>query len=192
MKIERIEKLTNEKWLNLFAATYQHNNHQGRWVFASRSQTPNGNAQHFDAVLIVPLLREEGKPPRLVLIKEFRVPINDHLYGMPAGLLEAGENIEETIRREVCEETGFEVTKIKRISAPLYSSAGLTDETAALAFVDVRSTTASKQTLEGSEDIEVLLLDYAQVCALCDDPLKKFDAKTWTVLYFYQQLGQLE
>src|SRR5437899_493170 len=84
MKIEGVEKLTNEKWLNLFAVTYERNHHRGRWVFASRSESPRWKERHCDAVLIVPLLREEGKPPRLVLIKEFRVPINDYLYGMPA------------------------------------------------------------------------------------------------------------
>ena len=60
MKITGVEKLTNEKWLNLFAATYSHNDHQGRWVFASRSPTPHPEARHCDAVLIVPILREPG------------------------------------------------------------------------------------------------------------------------------------
>lgn len=191
MKITGVEKLTNEKWVNLFAATYHHKDHEGRWVFASRSQTPNPEARHCDAVLIAAVLRDAGKPPRLVLVKEFRVPVGDYVYGMPAGLLEKGESIEETVRREVREETGLEVTAIKRITPPLYSSSGLTDETAALAFVDVRSTPDAKQALEGSEDIEVVLLDYEQVCALCDDASQRFDAKTWIVLYHYQQLGKL-
>jgi ADP-ribose pyrophosphatase len=191
MKITSVEKLTNEKWVNLFAATYQHHDHQGRWIFASRSQKPNPEAHHCDAVLMVAVLRDEGKPPRLVLIREFRVPVGDYVYGLPAGLLEKGENIEDTVRREMREETGFEVTAVKRITPPLYSSSGLTDETAAMAFIDVRSMPETKQALEGSEDIEVLLLDFAQVCALCDDTTKRFDAKAWTVLYVYQQLGKL-
>ena len=73
----------------------------------------------------------------------------------------------------------------------MQSSSGMTDETAAMAFIDVRSTPESKQALEGSEDIEVLLLDFEQVSALCDDQTKRFDAKAWTVLYVYQQLGKL-
>jgi ADP-ribose pyrophosphatase len=191
MKIIKVEKLTNEKWLNLFAATYQHNDHQGRWVFASRNEKPDPQKRHCDAVLMVAVLRDLGQPPRLVLIKEFRIPVGDYVYGLPAGLLEKGEAIEATVRREMREETGFEVTAVKRITPPLYSSSGMTDEAAAMAFIDVRSTPESKQALEGSEDIEVLLLDFEQVSALCDDQTKRFDAKAWTVLYVYQQLGKL-
>jgi ADP-ribose pyrophosphatase len=191
MKITKVEKLTTEKWLNLFAATYRHNDHQGRWVFASRRENPDPQKQHCDAVLMVAVLRDPGQPPRLVLIKEFRVPVGDYVYGLPAGLLEKDEEIEATVRREMKEETGFEVTAVKRITPPLYSSSGMTDETAAMAFIDVRSTPESKQALEGSEDIEVLLLDFDQVSALWDDQTKRFDAKAWTVLYVYQQLGKL-
>jgi ADP-ribose pyrophosphatase len=191
MRILNIDKLTNEKWLNLFAATFQHNDHQGRWVFASRRDQPNPEEKHCDAVVVVAMLRDEGKPPRLVMIKEFRVPVGDYVYELPAGLVEKGEKIEEAVRREMREETGFEVTAIHRITPPLYSTSGMSDETATLAFVDVHSTPESKQALEGSEDIEVLLLDFPQVCALCNDHSKRLDIKAWNILNLYLQLGKL-
>jgi ADP-ribose pyrophosphatase len=191
MKILGVEKLTDEKWLNLFAAKYRHNGKTGRWVFASRKPDPQANKDSCDAVLIVPILQAPGQPPRLVVIKEFRVPVGDYIHGFPAGLLEPGESIEETVRREVLEETGFEVVRIKRVSPPLYSTSGMTDETAAMAFIDVRAVPGSAQRLEGSEDIEVLLLDFAEVCRLCDATDVRFDAKAWTALYLYQQLGRL-
>jgi ADP-ribose pyrophosphatase len=191
MKITRLEQLTNEKWLNLFAARYRHNDHEGRWVFASRNEEPHRGGIPCNAVLMAAVLRNPGQPPRFVMIKEFRIPVGDYVYGLPAGLLEPGENIEDTVRREMLEETGLEVTAIKRITPALLSSSGMSDEAAAMAFVDVRSTPEAKQTLEGSEDIEVLLLDFEQACALCDDRTKNLDAKAWTVLYLYQQLGKI-
>ena len=190
MKILERHKLTDEKWLNLFAADYEHNGHTGRWVYASRK--PNGVPDaRPDAVLIVPILHAEGQPPRLVLVKELRVPIGGYDYGLPAGLVEPGESIEDTVRREMFEETAMEVVRIRKISPPLLSSAGMTDESAALAYVDVRATPDTKQALEASEDIEVLLLDFEQVCKLCDNPDLPIDAKTWNALYMYQQLGKL-
>jgi ADP-ribose pyrophosphatase len=190
MKILKLDKLTNEKWLNLFAATYEHNGHTGRWVYASRK--PNGAPDgRPDAVIIVPILHVEGQPPRLVLIKELRVPVGGYDYGLPAGLVEPGESIEATVRREMLEETGMEVVRIRKISPPLLSSAGMTDEAVPLAYVDVRATPETKQVLEESEDIEVLLLDFEQVCKLCDNPDLPLDAKTWNALYMYQQLGKL-
>jgi ADP-ribose pyrophosphatase len=191
MKILGVKKLTDEKWINLFAAEFRHNGKKGRWVFASRKPDPHANKDSCDAVVIVPILKTPGKSPRLVMEKEFRVPVGDYVYGFPAGLLERGESIEDTVRREMLEETGLEVVKIKRVTPPLYSSSGLSDEAAAMAFVDVRATPDSAPRLEASEDIEVLLLDFEQVCQLCDATDVRIDAKAWTALYFYQQLGKL-
>jgi ADP-ribose pyrophosphatase len=190
MHIHNVEKLTDEKWLNLFAADYEHKGHAGRWVYASRKARPHAGRAG-DAVVIVPVLRNPGEPPRLVLVKEFRVPAGEYVHGLPAGLLEPGERVEDTIRREVLEETGMEVVAVKRVTQPLYSSAGLTDESVALAFVDVRSTPETLPKLEASEDLEVVLLDFAGVCRLCDDPAARIDVKAWAALYVYQQLGHL-
>jgi ADP-ribose diphosphatase len=193
MDIIKVEKLTNEKWLNLFAATYQNGDHVGRWVFASRKpgDDPYKIAGRADAVLIVAILHEPDRPPRLVLEREFRVPVGDYVIGMPAGLLDPGESVEDAVRRELREETGFEVTAVRRITPPLYSTSGMSDEAAAIAFVDCISTPDGKAHLEDSEIIEVLLLDYDAVCRLCDAPGPRIDAKVWQALYMYQQLGRL-
>ncbi len=190
MRIQKVEQLTNEKWLNLFAATFEHQGHIGRWVFASRKARPHGGAGG-DAVLIVPILRTPGEPPRLVMVKEFRVPVGDYIYAFPAGLLEAGESIEDTARRELREETGLEVVAVQRVTQPLYSSSGLTDEAVAMAFVEARATPDTPPKLDASEDLQVVLLDFAAVCRLCDDSTARIDAKAWATLYLYQQMGRL-
>lgn len=191
MKVKKIKRLTNEKWLNLYEAQYEHQGKLGRWVYASRKPQPVRD-HRADAVVIVPILRVKGKKPRLVFLKEYRAPIDGYCYALPAGLLEKGEAIEECVRREMLEETGLEVTRFRRISPPLYSSTGLTDETAAMAYVDVRATPGSAQALDGLEDIEVLLLDHAAACRLCDNTDLPVDAKAWNTLLLYQQLGSFE
>jgi ADP-ribose pyrophosphatase len=191
MRILGVEKLTDEKWVNLFAARFEHKGHHGRWVFASRRPEVHMPEAAGDAVVIVPVLHEPGREPRLVMIREFRVPAGGYVFGLPAGLLEKGEDVEATVRREMREETGMEVTAVKKVSPPAFSSSGLTDESAYLAFVDVRATPDTKPRLEASEDIEVLLLTLPEVSRLCDDPSARMDAKAWTVLYLYQQLGKL-
>jgi ADP-ribose pyrophosphatase len=190
MRIQKVEPITNEKWLNLFAATFEHNGHAGRWLFASRKKHPHGDGGG-DAVVIVPILRLPNEPPRLVMVKEFRVPIGDYVYAFPAGLLEAGESIEDTVRRELLEETGMEVVAVKRVTQPLYSSSGMTDEAVAMAFVEARATPEALPKLEASEELEVVLLDFAEVCRLCDDRSARIDAKAWATLYLYQQVGRL-
>src|SRR5215210_4642894 len=125
MNITHVEKLTQERWVNLFAAKFEHNGHSGRWVFASRQEAPHLGVVGA-AVIIVPVLRTPGQEPRLVMIREFRVPVGSHMFGLPAGLIDEGESVEEAIRRELLEETGFELEAVHRVTQPLLSSAGLT------------------------------------------------------------------
>ena len=111
-------------------------------------------------------------------------------YSFPAGLVEEGETIEDMVERELLEETGLDLIRIKRISPMLCTTAGLCDETVAMAFVDVKQGTG-KQHLDASEDIEVIHLTFDEMCQLCDSPDLIFDAKAWCALYLYQQLGKL-
>ena len=190
MNITSVEKLTDERWVNLFAAKFEHNGHEGRWVFASREETPHQGVVGV-AVVIVPVLRTPGQEPRLVMIREFRVPVGDYVFGLPAGLIEKDEPLEESIRRELLEETGFELTTVHRITQPLLQSAGLSDEAVLLAFVDVRGEPGAVQALEPSEDVEVRLFNYEGLCELCDDATLTIDAKAWMAVFLYQQLGRI-
>jgi ADP-ribose pyrophosphatase len=87
MHIQKIEQITDEKWLNLYAATFEHHGHSGRWLFASRKPQPNRD-RGGDAVIVVPILRADNEPPRLVMVREFRVPVGDYVFAFPAGLLD--------------------------------------------------------------------------------------------------------
>jgi ADP-ribose pyrophosphatase len=191
MEILDVEKLTDQKWLNLFAATYRHHGKNGRWVYASRKQATQPHQGTADAVVIVPILKVPPEEPRLVILREFRVPVASYLYGFPAGLLEGGESIEEAVSRELLEETGLEVTAYKTISPPLFSSAGLTDESVVVVFVDARPVPGAKPKLDSSEEIEVVLLTWKQVDELCRCK-ELFDSRAWMGLYLYAQLGRLE
>ena len=190
MHIHKIEPITHEKWLNLYAATFEHNGHTGRWLYASRKPQPNTD-RSADAVIVVPVLRMPNEPPRLVMVKEFRVPVGDYVFAFPAGLIDQGESIEDAARRELLEETGLELVVVHRVTQPLYSSSGLTDEAVPMIFVDARSTPDSQAKLDASEDLEVVLLDFAGICRLCDDRSARIEAKAWPILYMYQQLGRL-
>ncbi len=190
VKMSDPKRLTNLPWLNLFRVEWSRDKLEGDWIFASRRLDPKSWPIPADAVVIVPLLQEEGKPDRILILKEFRIPVRTWSYGLPAGLIEAGETPESTIRRELHEEAGLEVIKILRLSPPLYSSCGLTDETFIQAFVLARHLPGGACP-ELSEDIVPLELDYAGVCRLLENPDHPFDAKCWLVLDAIRQRGSI-
>lgn len=97
-----------------------------------------GEVARADAVCVVPQTRD-GK---LVLIKEFRYPLNSWCIAFPAGLIDPGEEPAASIDRELREETGYALRR--DVPEPLdilpqvgFSSAGFTDETIQVAFAQV-------------------------------------------------------
>ena len=192
MEIKSANKLTDLKWLNLFDVDYldQDGGHRS-WQLASRSRRPKCITGKFnvpDAVVIVPFHTAEKK---IVIIKEYRVPLADYEYGFPAGLIDPGETIEQTARRELQEETGLTVTRFLKISAPVYSSAGMTDESVAMVYVECEGqpSTAGNQ---DSELIEVRLVTRAQASQMCENPALKLDVKAWLVLTGFSEKGIIE
>jgi ADP-ribose pyrophosphatase len=185
-----LDKLTNCKWLNQYEVRFQRKSQTERsWLMCSRKDKPIAQAAQADAVVIVGTIdTDQGK--KLVVTKEFRVPIWDYEYGFPAGLIDPGEGVETTIARELKEETGLDLVKIRHISAPVFSSAGLTDEACHMALVEATGTVSS-QWQEHSEDIETLLMDVDEIRDLLASD-KKVAAKAWGLLYHYIQIGRID
>ncbi|MFQ3648785.1 MAG: NUDIX hydrolase [Gemmataceae bacterium] len=188
MTIHDVTALTQERWVNLFAATFENRGHVGRWVFASRKERPHEDRRP-DAVILVPILRNPSEPARLVVLREFRVPVGDYCIGFPAGLIDEGESLVDTACRELAEETGLSVTAVKQVTPPLLMSSGLTDESACLAFVDVSGMPNPQP--ERSESLEVQLLDYEAVVRLSEDTTTRLDVKVWLILWMIRLQGQI-
>ena len=158
-------------------------------MMCSRKAEPITTDSAADAVIIVATINTPaGK--RLVVTKEFRVPLWDYEYGFAAGLIDKGEEIEQTIARELKEETGLDLVKINHISKAVYSSAGLTDESCHMAIVEAAGE-PSNQWVVDNEDIEVLLLDVEGVRQLLDSD-KKIAAKAWGLLYCWARSGKID
>lgn len=192
MEIKNADKLTSLKWLNMFEIAYvDKDGRPGRWQLASRFRAPKcitGKYDSPDAVVIVPFHRTENK---VVITREYRVPLADYEYGFPAGLIDSGETIKQAARRELQEETGLVVTRFLRISPPLYSSAGMTDESVSMVYVECDGTPSTDGN-QDSEMIEVHLVSRDQASKICEDPALKFDAKAWLVLAKFADKGNME
>jgi ADP-ribose pyrophosphatase len=138
------------------------------WTYASRKDIPyvNGNRKP-DAVCIFGMTDDA----HLIVIKQYRKSIGDYLYECPAGLVDEGETVEEAAIREMKEETGLDITKIRNVIYNTFPSIGLSDETQAIVLCDV-SGVISTAGNEAGEDIEVLALDAQGVLNLYQDAEK--------------------
>ena len=117
-----------------------------------------------DAVSIVPVTRRN----ELVLIREFRYPLNSWVVGLPAGLVEPGESYADAVDRELREETGYRLrSDIPKPAAidPLpqsgRSSTGMSDESVLTVFAQVEKD--EEQHTERGELIEVFTLHLRDV-----------------------------
>ena len=189
MKIKEIEKITELTHLNLFSLSYlDQRGSEKSWVFASRKKVPevvDTAPPAADAVVIVPFHEEAEK---LVMIREFRVPLGEFQYGFPAGLVDPGETVEKAAARELKEETGLELDRVVRTSPPIYSSSGMTDESVSLVYARCRGE-VSLAGNEASEEISVLFLSRKEADALLHTPEVKFDVKSWIVLTRFADTG---
>jgi ADP-ribose diphosphatase len=192
MEIRSAAKLTNSKWLNMFEVSYV--DPEGRiraWQTVSRTAEPKcitGEYDTPDAVVIVPFHTTAAK---LVITREFRVPLAGYEYGFPAGLVDKGETIAQAARRELMEETGLKLTRCIKISPPLYSSAGMTDESVSMVYGECDGQPSTEGNI-GSELIEVQLISRLQAAQMCRNPALKFDVKAWLVIAEFAVKGNIQ
>lgn len=107
-----------------------------------------------------------ARTPRdtLVMIREFRYPLNSWCIAFPAGLLEQGEDMLECADRELREETGYAIipgSHARLLPQAGYSSTGLTDETVQIVFVEAEKTEEAHT--EPNELIEVFELPIDEI-----------------------------
>lgn len=180
------KKLTNFRWLNFYQVDFVHEDgSKGNWLYVSRHEP----GTKVDAVAVVPVVSTpEGN--KLLLVKEFRLPIQNYEIHFPVGLIDPGENIVKAASRELKEETGYNIVTVTRISPPLITSAGLTDENLVTVFADCEPD--GPQELEKFEDIELILLDLEGIREIMRNLPYPIDGKCWHTLLMYDQLGVIK
>lgn len=190
MKIIGSMVVHKSKFVSLVAVTYEDKKgNTKQWHMVSRAEEPKcitGKVQRPDAAIIVPFHRRENK---LVVIREFRIPVGGYQYGFPAGLLDPGEDLVMAAGRELHEETGLDLVKVYRCSPAIFSSAGLSDEAVAIVFAEVKGTPGIDHN-EDSEDIDVFMMDREEVRNLLQRGDIVFGARAWLVMDAFVHLGE--
>lgn len=163
-RVKGIKKLTDNRFLNLYEldASFRDGSNAPYYVASRRKGVDSLKAithdNHPDGVILYGVHGE--KKDKVVLVRQFRYPLNGYVYEFPAGLVEPGENMLEAGIREMYEETGLDFQPIDAgsYSRPFFTTIGMTDESCGTVF-GYCSGEPSNAHQEGTEDIQVVLAD---------------------------------
>ena len=196
-RIKEISTLVETKFISLYNIKYLNKkNKEKSWTVASRKKKDvlegiylEDKKDKVDAVIICAYHKDNKK---LVIIKEFRVPINKYIYELPAGLIDSDdESFENAVIRELKEETGLDVVEIKKdlSSNQVYLSPGMTDESAAFVYC-ICEGEISKNYLEDDEDIEAILVSQQEAKEIIKNNNTPMDIRAYLALQSFSLLGE--
>jgi ADP-ribose pyrophosphatase len=146
---------------------------------ADGRQTTREIVEHSDCVAVIALDDEDN----ILLVSQFRKPIEKELLEIPAGGIDPGETPEECVRREMREETGFLPQKIERLGG-FYSVPGYGTEYLHLYLAT--ELVSSPLQAEDSEGITLVRVKIKQIPGLISSG-KICDAKSIAGLLFFME-----
>ena len=167
-KLKSIE-LLSDGWLKKYLMKYDLPNGQVKTYDSISRKSPDAylaelqrgeRPPYIDAVSIVATTDDD----EILLIKEFRYPLNSWCIAFPAGLVDPGEDVVRCACREMEEETGYTVSadaQVRVLPQAGFSSTGFTDETVQVVFVEAEK--AGDAHTEPNELIEVFELPIAAI-----------------------------
>jgi ADP-ribose pyrophosphatase len=115
------------------------------WESLERSTTVQDahNVDGADAVAVVAKTTDDS----MLVIKQFRPPLDAYCLELPAGLIDPGETPSQAACRELLEETGY-VATVGSISPVLYADPGITNANMILATCTVDMNTPENRNAE--------------------------------------------
>ncbi|MDO4169516.1 MAG: NUDIX hydrolase [Lachnospiraceae bacterium] len=167
--IRKITQETKYKFLNFFTFDVTHKSgRDSKYFVASRAKSQDQlkavtHENTADGVIIYSVYGE--KRDKVVLIRQYRYPIDGYIYEFPAGLVEEGEDFKEAGIRELKEETGLELQAIDvpdMYSKPFFTTIGMTDESCGTVY-GYASGEPNIDGQEDSEEIQIVLADKDEV-----------------------------
>ena len=147
---------------------------------------PSGNTaareivEHSHAVCIVPV-DEQGN---VVLVRQYRKPVEEALLEVPAGSVEEGEVSEDAVLRELQEEIGYTAGNLLHLSSFWVAPGWATEFMHAYLATEL---TPSRLEADEDENIEVVRLPFDQAVAMFKTGEIK-DGKTIAAMLLAQPL----
>lgn len=177
-RIETIRKTTNNRFLNMYELGMKNEDgKESTYYVASRAKNIDQlkirtRENTPDGVIIYSVYRgASDMEEKIVLIRQYRCPLDDYIYEFPAGLVDEGEDFQTAGVRELKEETGLELEPInakEMYTKPFFTTIGMTDESCGTVY-GYASGKPSKDGQEENEEIEIVLADRAEAKRILEE-----------------------
>lgn len=183
MKLLKMEKVRNGTYLKNYELTYLNKaGKEKKYEIVSRKDLKDETelGRKTSGVSIAAFRLDQGEK-KLLLLKEFRMGVNQYVYNLCAGMTEGKEALEDCIRRELYEETGLKAKNILEILPPSYAAVAISDTKTHIAFVEVEG-----EIEDHSSENEMIQADFytrAQVAALLET--EEFSSRAQMIAYFF-------
>ena len=135
-------------------------------VVTQHIKTPDGLTverdliRHANAVAML-AMTDDG---RVLVNREYRVAVNSEVFGLPAGLMDPGEDWQTAASRELREETGYVTHDLQGMTA-IRSSQAMTDETVNLVLAHLDLADKTKQDFDQDEFVTSRLVPFSELVA---------------------------
>lgn len=171
--IVRKKTLHQGKFLQFIAAEY----HDASGVLREWESFERVNCKGI--VVIVPVTDENT----ILLIKQFRPPVNRYVIEFPAGLVDPGETFIQAARRELQEETGYSAEELIFLTeGPMSSGASGEILTAYLAKGLTCTGIVGRDETEHIETLDIPLLDLYYALSILQEQGSFIDLKIYGLI----------
>ncbi|GIN60657.1 ADP-ribose pyrophosphatase [Robertmurraya siralis] len=149
-------------------------------------ELPNGNTstreivKHPGAVAVIPITSDN----KIVMVEQYRKPMEKVLVEIPAGKLEKGEEPAYTAVRELEEETGYESQSLEWLIS-FYTSPGFADEIVHLYVAKGLVKKENAASLDEDEFVNVLEVTLEEAIEFVREQ-RVYDAKTAYAIQYLQ------
>ena len=179
MELLKLEKIKDGRYLKNYELTYRNKaGKEKKYEIVSRREIagPEAIGKRVSGVSIVAYHED-----KMLLLREFRMGVNRFVYNLCAGMLEEGESLEECIQRELYEETGLSVGKIRAVLPPSFAAVAFSDVKTQIAFVEVDG--AFEDHTSENEQITAGFYTKEQVRELLET--EEFSSRAQIAAYFF-------
>ena len=131
MEYEKIEKVYEGTYLDYYNVTYRNEDGQEKvYEMVSRDKQIDSKETLYDhSTDAVVMIVNDVSDEHVVLVKEFRLELGKTIFGFPAGLIDPGETAAECAVRELKEETGLDMVRVRDVLKGAFSAVGISNET---------------------------------------------------------------